>query len=340
VVWSKIAWACYGVPETLRRRLLQLTSARRVGNGVTKGSFKDSTIANVAWHEDGSCFLRAQNGLAGWVFGTNTSRDAWDQLWFECGEPGPGRREIADLTYVAIDPHAPTSDTFAFIKKKDRGDAPFVLHFPEGPVYARLAPSDRRLQTTVPEPSKQFRWATVTRSGRPHNDGWELEDKKGEKVKVWEDRSRDWFVVEGTKGKGYCHGSWLRFQDSRRQELSEVAWIRFLRDVIQLVGSSPIEQFPSMTDYVEACTVAGCTPAMADGVSLGVCAHNLEGLLRGSGLYSAEWLKKERVMWHPDRFAQFCVPAAAGQLKAKAEQLFVLYGVCLEEEKKRAGGSR
>ena len=32
------------------------------------------------------------------------------------------------------------------------------------------------------------------------------------------------------------------------------------------------------------------------------CHHDLEKMLKGSGGYNVEWLKKERMRWHPDKF--------------------------------------
>jgi methylenetetrahydrofolate dehydrogenase (NADP+)/methenyltetrahydrofolate cyclohydrolase/formyltetrahydrofolate synthetase len=59
----------------------------------------------------------------------------------------------------------------------------------------------------------------------------------------------------------------------------------------------------------------------------------LEVLLRGSGRYSYAWLKEERNIWHPDRFSRFCQADFVDQLKVKAEQMFVLYGVLMQAEK-------
>jgi methylenetetrahydrofolate dehydrogenase (NADP+)/methenyltetrahydrofolate cyclohydrolase/formyltetrahydrofolate synthetase len=112
--------------------------------------------------------------------------------------------------YVAIDACAPTSDTFAFVKRQKRGEeVHFILHFGQEPVHARLAPADRHLLPVTPEPKNtHFVWATSMRTGRPHQDAWELNLKKGEKVKVLQDMGREWFVVEGRKGvKGWVHGS-------------------------------------------------------------------------------------------------------------------------------------
>jgi len=37
--------------------------------------------------------------------------------------------------------------------------------------------------------------------------------------------------------------------------------------------------------------------------SLRCCHHDLERTLHGSGKFSQAWLKKERLLWHPDKFA-------------------------------------
>ncbi|KAI9055240.1 hypothetical protein LZ554_000204 [Drepanopeziza brunnea f. sp. 'monogermtubi'] len=63
--------------------------------------------------------------------------------------------------------------------------------------------------------------------------------------------------------------------------------------------------FPSPRQFVTgACKRArGCVK----GVRLGVCHHEIETLFRGSSLWSAKWLRKERSRWHPrwhpDRFS-------------------------------------
>jgi methylenetetrahydrofolate dehydrogenase (NADP+)/methenyltetrahydrofolate cyclohydrolase/formyltetrahydrofolate synthetase len=68
------------------------------------------------------------------------------------------------------------------------------------------------------------------------------------------------------------------------------------------------------------------------GEGVGICAHDLKVLLAGSGDYSVAWLKDARNQWHPDRFGWYCAAESVGPLKAKAEQMFVLYGLVMEME--------
>ncbi|KUJ17591.1 uncharacterized protein LY89DRAFT_57884 [Mollisia scopiformis] len=40
------------------------------------------------------------------------------------------------------------------------------------------------------------------------------------------------------------------------------------------------------------------------GELIGCCHHDLEKVFRGSGMYSREWLRRERHQWHPDKFSR------------------------------------
>jgi methylenetetrahydrofolate dehydrogenase (NADP+)/methenyltetrahydrofolate cyclohydrolase/formyltetrahydrofolate synthetase len=176
-------------------------------------------------------------------------------------------------------------------------------------------------------------WATSKRAGSSHLDAWELELKQGEKVKILQEMGSDWFVVEGRKGiKGWVHGSWLDFSNRQTRPDARTAYHQFSGEIQDMLVPGQPRAFPSLANYADSCTRAGCRPVKDDGSLTGLCLHDLETLLRGSGCYAYAWLKEQRNIWHPDRFARFCQPAHAGQLKVKAEQLFVLYGVLMQQE--------
>jgi hypothetical protein len=86
-----------------------------------------------------------------------------------------------------------------------------------------------------------------------------------------------------------------------------------------------------MTKYVDECTRAGCQPLKEDVSGLGICTHDLLVLLQASGKYSYGWLKEERNVWHPDRYARFCHPDHVERLRLQAEQMFVMYGILMED---------
>jgi methylenetetrahydrofolate dehydrogenase (NADP+)/methenyltetrahydrofolate cyclohydrolase/formyltetrahydrofolate synthetase len=222
------------------------------------------------------------------------------------------------------------------IKKQKKGEeAPFILRFSSEPVHYRLpAPLHKELRITEVETDaddKSFQWAYSLKSGRPRNDEWELELKKGQKIKVLQDRGRDWLVVADTKGKiGFTHRSWLDFSGRQLRLNPLAAWNRFAEDASKIVQYGNLSEFPQLKKYMDTCTKAECMAVKENASSLGICAHDLRVLLEGSGCYAYEWVKNGRNMWHPDRFARHCMPEHAERLKVKAQELFVLYGTLME----------
>jgi hypothetical protein len=215
-------------------------------------------------------------------------------------------------------------------------ESPFVMRIGQEPVHVGAPAADQRLQRLATrEGSTHFQWAVSLKTGRPHQhaaelDVWELKLIKGQKVKVWKDMGNDWFLVEGKKMEmGYVHGSWLKIIENRYHQDPQTAWSQF-NDAVQKVLVGGISEFPCMWNYVEVCTMEGCKAVKADRSALGICAHDLKVLLEGSGCYSLERVKDGRNMWHPDRFARYCIPEHADRLKVMAQQLFVLYGVLID----------
>ena len=175
-----------------------------------------------------------------------------------------------------------------------------------------------------------YRWAVSKYAGRSHSrDTWELDLKKGERVKVLDDRGKDWFLVENSHGiKGYAHGSWLDFRELRAHIDPREAYTRWTADTDKWLQLGAVRTFLSPTSYMNACTKDTCQPLKHEGV--GVCVHDLHELLRGSGQYSLDFLRAQRNRYHPDKFARFCHPDYKEELKTKAEGLFVLFGVLMD----------
>jgi hypothetical protein len=76
---------------------------------------------------------------------------------------------------------------------------------------------------------------------------------------------------------------------------------------------------------------------------IGACQHDVEKLLKASGLYSYEWLRQERLRWHPDRFGRLCDENWREAGKKMAGEMFKLIHALMEEiklaEGKTANGS-
>lgn len=170
------------------------------------------------------------------------------------------------------------------------------------------------------------------RKGRPHcTDSWELELKKGEKVKVWEEKGANWYIVERKGGsRGFVHGTWLAFCGEKVHKDLGSAYTRFQEDTRQLlIPGSQLRTFPVLRDYTNDCANAACE-ALKSGSEVGICAHELQTLVEGSGCYSYEKLRQDRMVWHPDKFARFCHPEHRERLRGSAQELFVLYGVLMD----------
>jgi methylenetetrahydrofolate dehydrogenase (NADP+)/methenyltetrahydrofolate cyclohydrolase/formyltetrahydrofolate synthetase len=155
--------------------------------------------------------------------------------------------------------------------------------------------------------------------------------RKGETVKVIHDMGRNWFVVTDKKDvKGFVHGSWLVFGDGAVHKDSKTAYGQFVEDIRELLKPGQLQSFLAMTSYVDECTERDCQLLKEDVSKLGICTHDLRALLQASGKYSYEWLKEERNLWHPDRFARFIHPDHMERLTLMAEQMFVMYGILME----------
>ena len=151
-------------------------------------------------------------------------------------------------------------------------------------------------------------------------------------------QGRSWYIVEGRGGvKGWVHGTWLEFCGSKVYKEPRSTYIQFQEDMRKLLIPDQLREFPPLHEYTSVCSNDACEP-LKGGSQLGICIHDLQTLLEGSGCYSCEWLKEERNVWHPDKFARYCHPSHKEQLKASAQEVFVLYGVlmdmCSEQDEK------
>lgn len=343
VAWAGPNWTSFKVPSGLSSALYQLSSVHIEGKG---GTLKSGSLDYVAWHNNGSYYLKGAEHS--WKFQSAFMNQGWNDLWrgYNCDLLTPP--ELADLAYVAIDPHSQKGDTFMFIKKQQLGIEPaFVLKFESEDMISRVPPSPPADATSglpqIPhqvvshanhaEDPQHYHWAFSKRAGRPHpKESWELELKRGERVKVIKEMGRDWYVVLNRHGvKGWVHSSWLDFRGLQLHADPREAYARWTADTEKMLTTpGTIRNFPHLASYLDACAKDLCKAMKQDSRGIGICVHDLHELLRGSGQYSLDHLKAERNKWHPDKFARFCHPESRDDLKPKAEALFVLFGVLMD----------
>lgn len=86
--------------------------------------------------------------------------------------------------------------------------------------------------------------------------------------------------------------------------------------------ASLLVAFPYLPPAITICSLPSCELLKADALSIKACRHDVEVLMRASGLYSYEWLRQERLRWHPDRFGRLCDESWREDGKKMAEEMF------------------
>lgn len=256
---------------------------------------------------------------------------------------------FSSLAHVSVNPHSRTGGSFFMIKKKLTVEEPeFVLRLEPEPTYARLSamsaneasvPTDGDLEDETMDmleytkADRVYQWARSKQKGRAHTtDTWELMLKKDERLKVVQSMGNGWYMLQNSDGdKGWAHVNSLVFEDNH--EGVQEAYARWEKDMATLFRAGEIRSFPDLTGYMNDCRREGCR-SLKTGL-LGICAHDLRKLLGGSGVYSLEYLKTERNKWHPDKFARHCHAEHRETLIAKAEALFVLFGILIDGSSKK-----
>ena len=94
--------------------------------------------------------------------------------------------------------------------------------------------------------------------------------------------------------------------------------------------------FPHIPRKICTCFEISCVPRKVD-TGLLACQHDVEKFLRSSECYNVAWLRKERLIWHPDRFGQRCDPDFRKELKRKATEMYAIYETLIAQELADAG---
>ncbi|KAF2196686.1 hypothetical protein GQ43DRAFT_476097 [Delitschia confertaspora ATCC 74209] len=80
--------------------------------------------------------------------------------------------------------------------------------------------------------------------------------------------------------------------------------------------------FPYLPEALTTCTLLHCVSHKSNEDGIRACKHDVERLFRASGLYNLEWLRKERLRWHPDRFGPLCEEEWREQGRRLAEEMW------------------
>jgi hypothetical protein len=94
-----------------------------------------------------------------------------------------------------------------------------------------------------------------------------------------------------------------------------------------------LTSFPYLPNAITVCALPSCTMLKSDSDSIHACQHDVEKLLRASGFYSYEWLRQERLRWHPDRFGRLCEESWREPGKRMAGEMFKMIHSLMEDLK-------
>lgn len=100
-----------------------------------------------------------------------------------------------------------------------------------------------------------------------------------------------------------------------------------------------LTEFPYIPAELAVCSLEACVATKSDPDGLRACEHDVERLFRASGLYSYEWLRQERIRWHPDRFGRLCEDEFRETGSRLAEEMFkIVDGLMTKLESTGADG--
>jgi hypothetical protein len=166
---------------------------------------------------------------------------------------------------------------------------------------------------------------------------WRKEREAAQKVKEAEEEKQR--KAEEEKRKREAEEKSAREEEEAEElTLQYVVWSTGYESDIAKKGKM-LTTFPHLPMKICKCADASCKIRKEEEGSLRACQHDVEQLLRASGMYSLAWLRKERLTWHPDRFGQRCDIDYRKELKRKATELYAIYELLIEQEKAQEEGS-
>ncbi|KAK7981637.1 hypothetical protein PG996_009328 [Apiospora saccharicola] len=98
------------------------------------------------------------------------------------------------------------------------------------------------------------------------------------------------------------------------------------------LNAPPLAKFPQLPAEVCTCEELTCKFEKEKNGGLAACEHDLEQVLRASGKYNRDWLRKERLRWHPDQVARRCSPEARDLLTKQTTTMYAQFEVLIANE--------
>lgn len=319
-------------PESIRWANLPLSLEDSLQSWLTPSGWRVGPPRIVTWGPEGAFFAMSEYGDVVYRLG---DEDSWE-IYKETVEEWKAERGFSwsELAFIALDPT--TSDQFIAIRK-DGTWAGSIDDINED------ALEDFALNFfTKAKNSRQKRQSSQQNgAGTPHTPRTETRPNAATQA-LYEQWSKETagrlasaLAAIGTPSSPTPTSPAM---DIPLRPKPRKIQIRSQSDMheppIQMTPSAPatlLGAFPYLPPAITICALPSCELLKSDPLGIKACRHDVEALMRASGLYSYEWLRQERLRWHPDRFGRLCDEGWREEGKKMAEEMFKIIDALMED---------
>ncbi|KAI4627443.1 uncharacterized protein J4E87_004006 [Alternaria ethzedia] len=315
-------------PELIRWANLPTPLEDALQSWLTPSGWRCGPPRIVTWGPEGAFFAMSEYGDVVYRLG---DANAWE-IYKETVEEWKAEKGFVwtDLAFITLDPTS--VDQFIAIRNdgtwagsiddiNEEALETFALNF-----FAR---AKKKTKPSTSQSNGQMpNGATNSTEAKPDAATQVLYEK-------WSTEAAVMFAAASAAAGGAKPKAPRKLQVRSQSSSSDVA-----RPPLQRMPSaSPklLSMFPYLPNTVTTCNLTACSILKSEPESIHACQHDVEKLLRASGLYSYEWLRQERLRWHPDRFARLCEEEWRETGKKLAGEMFKLMSVLIEDLKSRTG---
>jgi hypothetical protein len=178
----------------------------------------------------------------------------------------------------------------------------------------------------------------------------ELPLTKNQSLKIIEVKSEHWYIARTTSNdEGWVPAAYIKLH-SRIEDMDIPGVFKAWNDKVKIAFGEKEDRdvhgnikqyrrmvyktFPWLPNEILTCEEVSCKIRKGE-KEFGGCVHDVEMLLKGVGdEYSAKWLFKESLRWHPDRFGRKCNPGWREDGKKIVNEMFTILQELIDAEKK------
>ncbi|KAF2637588.1 hypothetical protein P280DRAFT_109466 [Massarina eburnea CBS 473.64] len=344
IVWdaSSIRWAF--LPATLEDTLQ---------SWLTPSGWKAGPPRIVTWGEEDAFFAMSEYGDVAYRLGGKGGNGEWE-IWKETVEEWRGESGFvwSEVAYISIDPV--TTDQFVAIRNDgtwagsidDSNETAlenFVVNF------FRLTKKKPRPESTPQPQTNNYHQYSQSYShsnsqsranGEYHQRSKSQPHPRPAETKpdtVTQAQYESWATSTASSFASALAANTASPTHKAPKKLQVRSQSSSIPASSTSVGQGKLlSTFPYLPTSVTTCKLPACAAQKSDPSSLRACKHDVERLLRASGLYSYEWLRQERIRWHPDRFGRMCEEGWRDEGRRLAEEMFKCIDTLIGEARGRS----